>query len=136
MNSSASTNKCEVKELIQSNPVIACEARQSSAGAGNCRSRRVHAGGAGAWRHQPKHSGEAGLLRFARNDGREMSPVFQTQWRKPMSVKRPTLEQMTDIVDSFGMNMTQERVAEFLSLMEGNFSAYDLVDQMPDEIPV
>src|SRR5580698_959478 len=53
-----------------------------------------------------------------------------------MSVKRPTLEQMTDIVDSFGMNMTQERVAEFLSLMEGNFAAYDLVDQMPDEIPV
>ena len=53
-----------------------------------------------------------------------------------MSVKRPTLEQMVDIVDSFGMNMSSERVAEFLSLMEGNFAAYDIVDQMPDEIPV
>jgi amidase len=53
-----------------------------------------------------------------------------------MSVKRPTLEQMMDIVESFGMNMPAERVAEFLSLMEGNFAAYDLVDQMPDEIPV
>ena len=53
-----------------------------------------------------------------------------------MSVKRPTLEQMMDIVDSFGMSMEPERVAEFLSQMEGNFAAYDLVDQMPDDIPV
>ena len=53
-----------------------------------------------------------------------------------MSVKRPTLEQMSDIVESLGMTMTKERVGEFLSLMEGNFAAYDLVDQMPDEIPV
>ena len=52
-----------------------------------------------------------------------------------MSVKRPTLEQMMDIVDSFGMNMESERVGEFMSLMEGNFVAYDLIDQMPDEIP-
>jgi amidase len=53
-----------------------------------------------------------------------------------MSVKRPTLEQMSDIVESLGMTMTKERVGEFLSLMEGNFAAYDLVDQMPDEVPV
>ena len=53
-----------------------------------------------------------------------------------MSVKRPTLEQMMDIVDGFGMNMPAERVAEFLSLMEPNFAAYDLVDQAPDEIPL
>ena len=53
-----------------------------------------------------------------------------------MSVKRPTPEQIMDIVDSFGMNMTPERVGEFLSLMEGNFAAYDLINQMPDEIPV
>jgi len=53
-----------------------------------------------------------------------------------MTVTRPTLEQMTDIVDSFGMSMTPERVAEFMALMEGNFAAYDLIDQMPDDIPV
>jgi amidase len=53
-----------------------------------------------------------------------------------MSVKRPTVEQMSDVVESLGMTMTKERVGEFLSLMEGNFAAYDLVDQMPDEIPV
>ena len=53
-----------------------------------------------------------------------------------MTVRRPTLEQMMDIVDSFGMSMPSERVAEFLSLMEPNFAAYDLIDQTPDEIPV
>src|ERR1700685_44235 len=53
-----------------------------------------------------------------------------------MTVKRPTIEQMSDVVESLGMTMSKERVGEFLSLMEGNFAAYDLVDQMPDEIPV
>ena len=53
-----------------------------------------------------------------------------------MTVSRPTLKQMMDIVDSFGMSMTPERVGEFLSLMEPNFKAYDLIDQMPDDIPV
>jgi amidase len=53
-----------------------------------------------------------------------------------MSVKRPTLEQMMDIVDAMGMSMTPERVQEFIDQMAGNFAAYDLVDQMPDEIPV
>ena len=50
-----------------------------------------------------------------------------------MTVRRPTLEQMMEIVESFGMSMTPERVGEFLSLMEGNFAAYDLIDQMPDD---
>ena len=53
-----------------------------------------------------------------------------------MTVKRPTLEQMTDIVESLGMTMTKERVGEFISLMDGSFAAYDIVDQMADEIPV
>jgi amidase len=52
-----------------------------------------------------------------------------------MTVRRPTLEQMMDIVASFGMSMTPERVGEFLSLMEPNFAAYDAIDAMPDNIP-
>src|SRR4029077_14589202 len=47
-----------------------------------------------------------------------------------------TIEQMTDIVESLGMTMSKERVGEFISLMDGSFAAYDIVDQMPDEIPV
>ena len=46
-----------------------------------------------------------------------------------MTVKRPTIEQMTDIVESLGMTMTKERVGEFISLMDGSFAAYDIVDQ-------
>jgi amidase len=53
-----------------------------------------------------------------------------------MSVKRPTLEQMQEIVESLGMNMSRERVGEFLSLMADTFAAYDLVDQTPDYIPI
>jgi amidase len=52
-----------------------------------------------------------------------------------MTVRRPTPDQMMDIVESFGMNMTPERVGEFLASMEGNFAAYDLVDTLPDFIP-
>src|SRR6202453_46288 len=53
-----------------------------------------------------------------------------------MTVKRPTIEQMADVVESLGMTMTKERVGEFISLMDGSFAAYDIVDQMTDEIPV
>ena len=49
-----------------------------------------------------------------------------------MTVKRPTLEQMSEVVESLGMTMTKERVGEFISLMDGSFAAYDIVDQMAD----
>lgn len=52
-----------------------------------------------------------------------------------MTVKRPTQEQMEDIVASLGMSMDSARVAEFLAAMEGNFPAYDLVEALPDEKP-
>ncbi|WP_416897938.1 MAG: amidase [Minwuia sp.] len=52
-----------------------------------------------------------------------------------MTVKRPTLAQMRSIVEDFGMHMTDERIQEFMDLMEGNFQAYDLVDSMPDYLP-
>ncbi len=52
-----------------------------------------------------------------------------------MPVARPTLEQMTDIVDSLGMSLEPERVAEFMSHMAGSFAAYDLVESLPDFVP-
>src|ERR1700733_359483 len=74
---------------------------------------------------------------------RRRKPSLRVMWRDDnsngrelMSVKRPTIEQMTDIVESLGMTMSKERVGEFISLMDGSFAAYDIVDQMPDEIPV
>lgn len=52
-----------------------------------------------------------------------------------MTIKRPTLEQLQGIVSDLGMNMTAERVGEFLEAMEPNFQAYDLIESMPDDIP-
>ncbi len=53
-----------------------------------------------------------------------------------MTIKRPTVEQLHEIVADLGMNMTRDRVSEFLECMEPNFQAYDLIEAMPDEKPV
>jgi amidase len=52
-----------------------------------------------------------------------------------MTVKRPTLSQMRAIVEDFGMHMPDERIREFMDLMEGNMQAYDLIDSLPDYLP-
>ncbi|MAA74651.1 MAG: Asp-tRNA(Asn)/Glu-tRNA(Gln) amidotransferase GatCAB subunit A [Salinisphaeraceae bacterium] len=52
-----------------------------------------------------------------------------------MPLKRPTMEQMSEIVKDLGMSMEADRIREFLTAMEGNFQAYDLVDAMPDDMP-
>ncbi len=54
----------------------------------------------------------------------------------PMStVRRPTLEQMHDIVSSLHLSMSQGEVAEYLEVLEGTFQAYDRVNQLPDYLP-
>jgi amidase len=54
----------------------------------------------------------------------------------PMStVRRPTLEQMHDIVSSLHMSMSQGEVAEYLDVLEGTFKAYDRLNQLPDYLP-
>ncbi|MEQ5828896.1 amidase [Sulfitobacter sp. NFXS29] len=52
-----------------------------------------------------------------------------------MPLTRPTFEQMQDIVTDLGMTMEPERIRDFMSSMEGNFQAYDLIDMLPDEKP-
>jgi amidase len=52
-----------------------------------------------------------------------------------MTVKRPTLQQMRTIVEDFGMHMSDERITEFMELMEGNFQSYDIIDSLPDFLP-
>ena len=53
-----------------------------------------------------------------------------------MAINRPTQAQMEAIVADLGMSMSSERVAEFLTAMEGNFLAYDLIESLPDEKPI
>ena len=52
-----------------------------------------------------------------------------------MTVKRPTHAQLKDIVTDFGMHMSDERIAEFLAIMEDTMKAYDAIDAMPDYLP-
>jgi amidase len=52
-----------------------------------------------------------------------------------MSVKRPTLSQLRAIAEDFGMNLPDERLAEFLAHMEGSLQRYDALHAMPDNVP-
>ncbi len=52
-----------------------------------------------------------------------------------MSVRRPTLEQMRTLVGGLGMSMGDRELLDYMTLMEGTFQAYDIVDQMPDFLP-
>jgi len=52
-----------------------------------------------------------------------------------MSVRRPTVEQMRDIVAGLHMSMGDREIIDYLTLMEDTFKAYDAVDAMPDNLP-
>ena len=52
-----------------------------------------------------------------------------------MTVQRPTLSQLKEIVRELGMSMSDTRVQEFLDVMQGTLDAYDVVDAMPDHLP-
>ena len=52
-----------------------------------------------------------------------------------MTVQRPTLSQMKDVVTELGMSMSDARVQEFLDVMQGTLDAYDIVDGLPDYLP-
>jgi len=65
----------------------------------------------------------------------EPSHKHSYEGHRSMSVRRPTHGQLRAIVSGFGMNMSDQRVAEFLDVMEGTLQAYDEVDAMPDHLP-
>ena len=51
------------------------------------------------------------------------------------TVKRPTVEQLQEIVASLHMSMSRSEVAEYLDVMEGTFASYDRLTQLPDNLP-
>jgi amidase len=51
------------------------------------------------------------------------------------TVKRPTVEQLHEIVASLHMDMSTREVAEYLEVLEGTFQAYDRLTQLPDNLP-
>jgi amidase len=69
---------------------------------------------------------------------RAVPPRAPAQHEGPTSmstVRRPTHAQLKSIVTGFGMNMSDQRIGEFLSVMDGMINAYDTVDAMPDHLP-
>jgi amidase len=52
-----------------------------------------------------------------------------------MAIIRPTAAQLQDIAKRLHMQLTVEQASEYLTLMQGSFDAYDLVDEHPDNIP-
>ncbi|MCH8843149.1 MAG: amidase [SAR324 cluster bacterium] len=51
------------------------------------------------------------------------------------AVKRPTLDQMKEIVSSLHMSMSDEEIQEYMDVMEGTMQAYDRLQEMPDNLP-
>ena len=85
-----------------------------------------------AARTSPSASARNGRPRIAA----PAAPAAATPLGGPMStVRRPTLEQMHDIVDSLHLSMSPGEVAEYLDVLEGTFQAYDRVNQLPDYLP-
>lgn len=52
-----------------------------------------------------------------------------------MTVRRPTHAQLKEISLELGMHLSDDRVQEFLDVMQGTIDAYDVVDALPDYLP-
>ena len=52
-----------------------------------------------------------------------------------MTAQRPTFAQLKEITQELGMNLSDERIREFLGVMQGTMDAYDVVDALPDYLP-
>ncbi|MEM1346398.1 MAG: amidase [Pseudomonadota bacterium] len=63
------------------------------------------------------------------------APASTTERLARMTVQRPTFSQLKGIVEDFGMHLSDERIAEFLGLMESSMKHYDTLDAMPDNLP-
>ncbi|MEE1557096.1 MAG: amidase, partial [Alphaproteobacteria bacterium] len=52
-----------------------------------------------------------------------------------MAVQVPTPDQIEDVADEIGLNVTEADVASYIELMRGTVEAYNVVDAMPDNLP-
>lgn len=89
-----------------------------------------HAAGGAGRDNTPSRASSAG--EFHHHDtGRRAAGTTEAR----MSVRRPTLDQMRSIVSGLGMSMGEREMLDYLTLMEANFQAYDIIDAMPDNLP-
>lgn len=52
-----------------------------------------------------------------------------------MTVKRPTLAQMREMANRFGMSLSDAELLEYSQIIEPYMQAYDRLDAMPDNLP-
>src|ERR1700751_367990 len=52
-----------------------------------------------------------------------------------MAVRRPTPDQLRSVAEDLGMDMGDEELKSYDTLMQANYAAYDAVDAMPDYVP-
>jgi len=52
-----------------------------------------------------------------------------------MAIARPTLEQLQTLARHLHLQLDADQARAYLALMQGSFDAYDLIDELPDEIP-
>ena len=53
-----------------------------------------------------------------------------------MTVKRPTAELLRAVAKDLGMSVSDADIASYLAIMQANFAAYDVVDAIPDYLPM
>jgi amidase len=53
-----------------------------------------------------------------------------------VTVKRPTAELLRAVAKDLGMSVSDADIASYLAIMQANFAAYDVVDAMPDYLPM
>lgn len=71
----------------------------------------------------------------AREPSTEQTAPINDHWESRMSIRRPTLEQMRNVVRGLHMHLSDEEMIAYMQLMEGSFQAYDRIDQLPDHLP-
>ena len=53
-----------------------------------------------------------------------------------MAVQLPTPQQIRELADEMGLDLTDADVESYRGLLQGNVDAYNVVDAMPDHLPL
>ena len=53
-----------------------------------------------------------------------------------MAVQQPTAEQVRAAAEEVGLALTDDDVKSYQGLIAGNIAAYNMIDHMPDELPI
>ena len=87
-------------------------------------------------KHNVKHSANGRKTLYKEQDSTVTNPSESPQdVVSVMTVRRPTLTQMRDMANRFGMDVTDDELCEYSAIMEPYIQAYDRLDASPDYLP-